>query len=87
MIESFEPNPAIAVDQWVHVALEAVLAPASGSVTLVLDRGSTPSVCQTGVRTLTPGTTNVEIVIGLYSGGNDSPACEVDYDDVVVDYN
>lgn len=85
--QSFKPTPGIAVAQWVHVAIDAMLDPVGGSVTLVLDRSSTPSVSQTGVRTISPGTTNVELVIGLYSGGNSSPACEVDYDDVVVDYN
>ncbi|HEX8796232.1 MAG TPA: hypothetical protein VF765_35020 [Polyangiaceae bacterium] len=83
--QSFKPMPAIAVDQWVHVALDVVLDPSNGSVILTL--GTAPSVQQTGLRTIWPGVTSAELVIGLYSGGNSSPACEVDYDDVVVDYN
>lgn len=85
--QSFQPAPAIATDKWVHVALDAVLDPTNGSLTLVLDHGSTPSVFQTGLRTIWPGAKNAELVLGLYSGGANSPACEVDYDDVVVDYN
>ncbi len=86
LVTDLKPSPGYQLGRWNHVALDVVLDPSAGSVTLVLDRATAPSVSQSGMRTLTPGTTNVDFVLGLWSGGGNDPACEVDFDDVILDY-
>jgi hypothetical protein len=74
------PIPGISAGRWVHVRIVGALVPTSTSVSVFLDRATTPVLTRSGV-TAGVSANRVEFLIGLYAGAVTTTAT-VRYDNV-----